>query len=66
MQQPMPAYAKQSIEDRIPLRRFADAPEIARAAVFLCMPAASYITGATITADGGLTAHASPFPCPQV
>jgi Tropinone reductase 1 len=62
----IPVDMKRLIEDRIPLRRFADAAEIARVFAFLCMPAASYITGAVITADGGMTIHASPFPCASV
>jgi 3-oxoacyl-[acyl-carrier protein] reductase len=38
----------------IPLRRYGEADEFARAAVFLLSPAASYITGATLQVDGGL------------
>ncbi|GAB4570577.1 MAG: SDR family oxidoreductase [Anaerolineae bacterium] len=37
----------------LPLRRMADPAEFARAAVFLCSPAASYIHGAMIPVDGG-------------
>jgi len=37
----------------IPLRRMADPDEFARAAAFLCSPAASYIHGAMIPVDGG-------------
>ena len=37
----------------IPLRRLGDADEIARVALFLCSDAASYMTGSTITVDGG-------------
>jgi NAD(P)-dependent dehydrogenase (short-subunit alcohol dehydrogenase family) len=37
----------------IPLQRVGDAAEIAQIAVFLASPAASYITGEVITADGG-------------
>ena len=39
----------------IPLGRFAEPVEIARVAAFLLSPWASYVTGATIIADGGLT-----------
>jgi NAD(P)-dependent dehydrogenase (short-subunit alcohol dehydrogenase family) len=39
-----------------PLARTADPSEIARVIVFLASPAASYVTGATIAADGGRTA----------
>lgn len=38
----------------IPLQRFGDPIEFARAAVFLSSPAASYVTGVTLAVDGGL------------
>jgi NAD(P)-dependent dehydrogenase (short-subunit alcohol dehydrogenase family) len=41
---------------RIPAGRFATPEEIGAAAVYLASPAASYITGQTLTLDGGLTA----------
>jgi NAD(P)-dependent dehydrogenase (short-subunit alcohol dehydrogenase family) len=37
----------------VPAGRLADPTEIAAAAVWLCSPAASYITGAVLAADGG-------------
>ncbi|MBN2470899.1 MAG: SDR family oxidoreductase [Anaerolineae bacterium] len=37
----------------IPLQRMAEPSEFARAAVFLCSPAASYIHGAMVPVDGG-------------
>ena len=39
----------------VPMRRFADASEIADAVAFLCSPAASYITGINLPVDGGRT-----------
>lgn len=42
----------------IPLRRYGDPAELARAAAFLLSPAASYITGATLHVDGGLISSA--------
>lgn len=42
---------------RTPLGRIAEPEEIAAAVVFLCMPAASYITGQCIAADGGFTVN---------
>lgn len=39
----------------IPMRRIASPQDIAGAAVYLAGPGAGYVTGATITVDGGLT-----------
>ncbi len=38
---------------KIPLRRVGDADEVAKAALFLVSSAADYITGTTVTVDGG-------------
>ncbi len=41
------------IEQGIPMRRLGTPEEVANLVVFLCSPAAGYITGSTILADGG-------------
>jgi 3-oxoacyl-[acyl-carrier protein] reductase len=46
---------REQIADQIPLGRFAEPEEIARAVVFLASPRAAYITGQTLIVDGGLT-----------
>lgn len=42
-------------ENKIPMHRIGEPTEIARVALFLASPAASYITGTTLYVDGGLT-----------
>jgi len=44
---------KQMFERLIPLQRYGRKEEIADLAVFLCSPAAAYITGAVVVCDGG-------------
>jgi Tropinone reductase 1 len=48
---------QQEVLDRTPLKRIAKPAEVARAAVFLGMPAASYITGQCLTVDGGFSVN---------
>lgn len=44
------------MEEMCPMKRFAQPEEIARPAVFLAGSEASYVTGASLVVDGGLTA----------
>ncbi|RMG34737.1 MAG: glucose 1-dehydrogenase [Planctomycetota bacterium] len=46
------------VESHIPLGRVGTAEEMAAIAAFLCSDEASYITGQTVFADGGLTLYA--------
>jgi Tropinone reductase 1 len=43
----------ESVLDRTPMKRVGEPVEVASTVVFLCMPAASYITGQCIAVDGG-------------
>ena len=43
----------------VPLGRVGEDEDVADACLFLASPAARFITGATITVDGGVTAHPS-------
>ena len=49
------AEASRAFEEMIPLRRHATPEEIARTVHFLCGDGASFITGATIATDGGMS-----------
>ncbi|MFF8386561.1 3-hydroxybutyrate dehydrogenase [Streptomyces kanasensis] len=40
-----------------PLKRLAEPEEVAEAVAYLCTPAAAFVTGTSLTLDGGWTAH---------
>jgi NAD(P)-dependent dehydrogenase (short-subunit alcohol dehydrogenase family) len=50
---------EEAIARRLPLRRLGEVDDIARAAMFLCSDAASWITGQTLVIDGGALCIAS-------
>jgi len=51
----IPDDQREAMLRAIPLARFGDPEDVARAVVFLCSDAASYITGQTLVVDGGMT-----------
>ncbi|MBP2471215.1 NAD(P)-dependent dehydrogenase (short-subunit alcohol dehydrogenase family) [Crossiella equi] len=71
---PLAEHARQQVgntEDLalglIPLRRLAAPEEIAEAAAWLCSDKASYVTGAVVPVDGGMTTgHPTPLRSPTV
>jgi 3-oxoacyl-[acyl-carrier protein] reductase len=52
----LPAEARQRRVDRIPMGRFGEPEEVARAALFLASDDASFVTGHTLAVDGGYLA----------
>jgi NAD(P)-dependent dehydrogenase (short-subunit alcohol dehydrogenase family) len=48
------AEVEENIKEAVPLRRYGTKQELADLALFLCSPAAAYITGAIIPCDGGM------------
>jgi NAD(P)-dependent dehydrogenase (short-subunit alcohol dehydrogenase family) len=55
------ADAQQAAANAMPLKRIGDPQEVAAAAVWLCSNQAGFITGTTLTIDGGKLAGTPPF-----
>lgn len=51
----MVEMVEKNMMEEVPMKRFADASEIAAVAAFLASPAASYVNGVSIPVDGGRT-----------
>ncbi len=57
MTAPIPDDAKERFaRRRVPLRRYGDPEEVAHMVLNLALPASSFVNGAVVTVDGGLTA----------
>ena len=48
---------RSEVISRTPMKKIGEPGDVAATAAFLCMPAAAYITGQTISVDGGFTIH---------
>jgi citronellol/citronellal dehydrogenase len=61
-------YPKEVIDlavKRVPLKRAGTVDEVAASILFLCSPAAQYITGATLRIDGAQSLWGDTFPIPD-
>jgi Tropinone reductase 1 len=52
----------EAVVSRTPLGRVGEPKEVSSMVAFLCLPAASYITGQTICVDGGITVNGFSLP----
>jgi 3-oxoacyl-[acyl-carrier protein] reductase len=60
-----PAFADE-LRRHVPLQRWGEAHEVASVISFLASPAASFVTGAAIPVDGGVTASSGQFTPPPL
>ncbi|XP_050290465.1 tropinone reductase homolog At5g06060-like isoform X5 [Quercus robur] len=52
----------EAVISQTPLGRIGEPKEVSSLVAFLCLPAASYITGQTVCVDGGITVNGFSFP----
>ena len=60
-----PAYRKRVV-DATPAGRVGEPEEVGAATAFLCMPAASYVTGQILAVDGGFSVNGWKPPAPAM
>jgi 3-oxoacyl-[acyl-carrier protein] reductase len=59
----IPERAKEQYAKRLsPVRRYAEAEEVAQVTASVCLPASSYLNGCIINVDGGLLANNALLP----
>jgi len=58
--------AVEAWQERVPMARFAEPEEIANVIAFLASDEASFMTGANVVVDGGLTAHTGQPDLPRI
>ena len=57
---------REDLRSRIPLQRWGEPEEVARVITFLASDHASFVTGAIVPVDGGITANGGQFMPPSV
>lgn len=62
----MAPQVAETLQRNIPLQRWGESAEVAAVITFLASPAASFVTGAIVPVDGGVTASTGQFPPPRL